>query len=71
MTDQIDSGALARRFPADFTWGFAASAYQIEGAAAEDGRGPSIWDTFARVPGAVVNGDNGDVACDPLPPLPG
>jgi beta-glucosidase len=64
MTDEIDSAALARRFPADFTWGFAASAYQIEGAAAEDGRGASIWDTFSRVPGAVVNGDNGDVACD-------
>jgi len=64
MTDEIDTGALAQRFPSDFTWGFAASAYQIEGAAQEDGRGPSIWDTFSRVPGAVVNGDNGDVACD-------
>ena len=55
---------LAKRFPAGFVWGFAASAYQIEGAATEDGRGPSIWDTFCRQPGAVVNGDNGDVACD-------
>ncbi|MEX2548373.1 MAG: GH1 family beta-glucosidase, partial [Chloroflexota bacterium] len=64
MTDEIDARALARRFPANFTWGFAASAYQIEGAAAEDGRGLSIWDTFCRKPGAVVNGDNGDVACD-------
>src|SRR6188472_2348698 len=61
---ETDPARLSRAFPADFTWGFAASAYQIEGAAAEDGRGPSIWDTFARVPGAVVNGDNGDVACD-------
>ena len=51
-------------FPADFAWGFAASAYQIEGAAAEDGRGPSIWDTFARQPGAIADGSTGDVACD-------
>jgi beta-glucosidase len=59
-----DPTPLARRFPADFTWGFAASAYQIEGAAAEDGRGPSIWDTFARQPGAIADGSTGDVACD-------
>jgi beta-glucosidase len=64
MTNEIDATTLAGRFPSDFTWGFAASAYQIEGAAAEDGRGVSIWDTFSRVPGAVVNGENGDVACD-------
>jgi beta-glucosidase len=51
-------------FPADFLWGTATAAYQIEGAAAEGGRGPSIWDTLSRVPGAVVNGDTGDVACD-------
>jgi beta-glucosidase len=64
MTDIDDNAALAKRFPADFTWGFAASAYQIEGATTEDGRGVSIWDTFSRKPGAVVNGHNGDVACD-------
>jgi beta-glucosidase len=51
-------------FPPDFTWGVATSSYQIEGAAAEDGRTPSIWDTFCRKPGAVHNADNGDVACD-------
>ncbi len=51
-------------FPPGFRWGVATSAYQIEGAAAEDGRGPSIWDTFCRVPGAVAGGDHGDVACD-------
>jgi beta-glucosidase len=51
-------------FPADFLWGTATAAYQIEGAADEDGRAPSIWDTFSRVPGAVAGGDNGDVACD-------
>ena len=59
-----DPARLAERFPADFSWGFAASAYQIEGAAAEDGRGPSIWDTFARRPGAIADGSTGDVACD-------
>jgi beta-glucosidase len=59
-----DPGRLAQPFPADFAWGFAASAYQIEGAAAEDGRGPSIWDTFARQPGAIADGSTGDIACD-------
>ncbi|MBO0842131.1 MAG: family 1 glycosylhydrolase [Nocardioides sp.] len=51
-------------FPEGFLWGAATAAYQIEGAAAEDGRTPSIWDTFTRLPGAVVGGDTGDVACD-------
>ena len=50
--------------PPAFTWGVATSSYQIEGAVTEDGRTPSIWDTFCRVPSAVANGDNGDVACD-------
>ncbi|WNO71031.1 GH1 family beta-glucosidase [Streptomyces sp. AM8-1-1] len=50
--------------PPDFTWGVATAAYQIEGAVAEDGRSPSIWDTFSHTPGAVDNGDTGDVACD-------
>ncbi len=51
-------------FPSDFVWGVATSAYQIEGAVNEDGRGDSIWDSFARTPGKVLNGDAGDVACD-------
>ncbi|MFD5328377.1 GH1 family beta-glucosidase [Streptomyces sp. NPDC127092] len=51
-------------FPAGFAWGTATSAYQIEGAVAEDGRAPSIWDTFAHTPGATDNGDHGDTACD-------
>lgn len=51
-------------FPEGFLWGAATAAYQIEGAAREGGRGPSIWDTFARVPGAVADAHNGDVACD-------
>jgi beta-glucosidase len=61
---ELDPGVLADRFPAGFTWGFAASAYQIEGATTEDGRGRSIWDTFARVPGAIADGQTGDDACD-------
>jgi beta-glucosidase len=51
-------------FPAGFRWGGSTAAYQIEGAVTEDGRGPSIWDAFARTPGAVAGGDTGDVACD-------
>jgi len=51
-------------FPADFVWGVATSAFQIEGAATLDGKGPSNWDTFCRVPGAIADGSNGDVACD-------
>ncbi len=51
-------------FPKNFVWGFAAAAPQIEGAAFEDNKGPSVWDTFARRPGAIHNGDNLDVACD-------
>ncbi|MYX01449.1 MULTISPECIES: GH1 family beta-glucosidase [unclassified Streptomyces] len=50
--------------PADFTWGVATAAYQIEGAVAEDGRSPSIWDTFSHTPGKVDGGDTGDTACD-------
>ena len=65
-----DPAALAARFPAGFAWGFGASAYQIEGAAAEDGRGRSIWDTFARVPGAIADGESGDEACDHYHRLP-
>jgi beta-glucosidase/6-phospho-beta-glucosidase/beta-galactosidase len=53
-----------RPFPAGFSWGFAAAAPQIEGAAFTGGKGASVWDTFARVPGAVANGDTLDVACD-------
>jgi beta-glucosidase len=51
-------------FPAGFVWGTATAAYQIEGAVDEDGRGPSIWDTFCTVPGAIAGGDTGAVACD-------
>jgi len=51
-------------FPNDFLWGVATAAYQIEGAAREDGRGPSVWDTFCRRPGAIALGQTGDIAVD-------
>lgn len=60
--DETPSAGL--RFPPGFGWGAATSAYQIEGAAKEDGRGESIWDTFSHTPGRTRNGDTGDVAAD-------
>jgi len=51
-------------FPDQFTWGAAAAAYQIEGAAFEDGKGASVWDMFCRRPGRVYKGQDGSVACD-------
>jgi beta-glucosidase len=56
--------APGRRFPEGFRWGVGTSSYQIEGAVHAGGRSPSIWDTFAHAPGAVANGDTGDVADD-------
>jgi beta-glucosidase len=53
-----------KRFPDGFTWGVSTSAYQVEGAVAEDGRVPSIWDTFTHTPGKIEGGGTGDVACD-------
>jgi beta-glucosidase len=55
---------MDRTLPPDFLWGAATAAYQIEGAVAEGGRTPSIWDTFCHTPGLVLNGDTGDVAAD-------
>jgi beta-glucosidase len=54
----------ARSFPPGFVWGTATASYQIEGAVHEDGRGPSIWDTFSHTPGKTHEGETGDVACD-------
>ena len=59
-----DGAAAPRRFPPGFLWGASTSAYQIEGAVDEDGRGRSIWDTFSHTPGKVHGGDTGDIACD-------
>ena len=63
-----DSGPRNRTassgFPNDFLWGTATSAYQIEGAVNEDGRGPSIWDRFAHTPGTISDNSNGDIATD-------
>src|SRR3954452_7996535 len=56
--------ADVRRVPAEFVWGVSTASYQIEGAVAEDGRKPSIWDTFSHTPGRVDKGDTGDVADD-------
>lgn len=67
---QMDSVAgqsadrTSRTFPKGFIWGTATAAYQVEGAVKEDGRGPSIWDTFSHTPGKVVNNATGDVADD-------
>lgn len=64
MTSQAVNEGHQAVFPADFVWGAATAAYQIEGAAEEDGRGRSIWDTFSHTPGRVLGGDTGDVAAD-------
>src|SRR5262249_47021654 len=53
-----------REFPQGFLWGSATASYQVEGAVNEDGRGPSIWDTFSHTAGKVVNNATGDIADD-------
>lgn len=55
---------MNNQFPKDFFWGVATSAYQIEGAVAAAGRKPSVWDCFSSLPGRVLNGDTGAIACD-------
>ncbi len=64
MTTTGSGANGAQPFPQGFTWGAATAAYQIEGSAGADGRGPSVWDTFSRTPGNVRGGDTGDIACD-------
>lgn len=58
------SASPALTFPQGFKWGCATAAYQIEGGANEDGRGPSVWDKFSHTPGKTFHGDTGDVADD-------
>ena len=57
-------GATSYRFPEGFVWGVATAAPQVEGAVREDGRGESVWDRFARQPGAIKTGETPEVACD-------
>lgn len=61
-----ESSTVVRRgdFDQSFAWGVATSAYQIEGATTEGGRGESVWDRFCKLPGAIADGSNGDLACD-------
>jgi beta-glucosidase len=61
---QTEGASGQHRFPSGFRWGCATASYQIEGAVKEDGRGPSIWDTFSHTPGKTHDGDTGDVADD-------
>lgn len=63
-TRPVASGNERQRFPADFVWGTATSAYQIEGAVEADGRGRSIWDSYSHQPGKIRDGSNGDRAVD-------
>ena len=60
----VTAPPAGREFPKGFLWGSATASYQVEGAVNEDGRGPTIWDTFSHTPGKVVNNANGDVADD-------
>ncbi len=60
----LADGRTRDAFPRDFLWGTATASYQIEGSPDADGKGPSIWDTFAHTPGKILDGSTGDVACD-------
>ncbi|PSR78580.1 hypothetical protein PHLCEN_2v7327 [Hermanssonia centrifuga] len=59
-----DHGKTTAKLPKEFVWGYATASYQIEGSSDQGGRGPSIWDTFSKIPGKISDGSNGDVATD-------
>ncbi len=61
---QFNQFNVSLKFPADFVWGAATSAYQVEGAAWRDGGGDSVWDMLGRIEGRIANGDTGEIACD-------
>jgi len=63
-TTPVAAPATGHGFPKTFAWGVATAAYQVEGAAYDEGRGPSVWDVFCKRPGTVFEGHSGDVACD-------
>eukprot|EP00262_Sarcandra_glabra_P016746 TRINITY_DN555_c2_g1_i3.p1 TRINITY_DN555_c2_g1~~TRINITY_DN555_c2_g1_i3.p1 ORF type:complete len:121 (+),score=1.25 TRINITY_DN555_c2_g1_i3:86-448(+) len=61
----VDTGGLSRgSFPKGFVFGTATSAYQVEGMASKDGRGPSIWDVFVKIPGNIAKNGTGEVSVD-------
>ena len=60
----LKPAASINHFPPGFVWGVATSSFQIEGAPLEDGKGLSIWDRFCRVPGAIADASDGDIACN-------
>jgi beta-glucosidase len=64
MTEPATAADGHLQFPEGFVWGASTAAYQVEGAASLDGRGPSVWDTFSHAQGNVRGGDTGDIACD-------
>src|SRR4051794_23727449 len=63
-TGDAGKGDKGSAFPKDFAWGVATASYQVEGAANEDGRGPSVWDVFCKKKGAIFEGNTGEIACD-------
>ncbi|KAG5572399.1 hypothetical protein H5410_062165 [Solanum commersonii] len=65
IDDGFDTGGLSREsFPKVFVFGTSTSAYQVEGAASKDGRGPSVWDSFIKQPGREPNNASGEVSAD-------